>query len=167
MPRIVVSILLVVCLSPAAHLDAAENDPAMELSKLYIQGLNEHQNWLDNVLAVYVESTRGIVEELVGHELTADEESRLRLILKESLQKLVPLSLWEQEMAIVFRRYMSDDEIEEALTFYSTPVGQKLLEIQTKSSAEAGQEIARVFRAGSEELVSEVRARIIEAFSTE
>ena len=167
MPRIAVSIILVVCLSPAAHLGAAEDDPAMELSTLYIQRRNEAENWRDNVLAVYVEKTRGIVEELVGHELTADEESRLRLILKESLQELVPESLWEQEMAAVFRRHLSNDEIEEALAFYSTPVGQKFLEIQTKSSAEAGQAIAKVIREGREEFVSDVRARIMETFSTE
>ena len=167
MSRIAVSILLVVCSWPVAYSEDVINDPAMELSKLYIQRQNAPQNWLDQLLAVYVGNYRGIVEDMVGHELTADEEARLRLIFKESLLNLVPESLWEEEMAAVFRRYLSDDEIEEALAFYSTPAGQKLLQVQTESGVEAGRAIAKVFQAGQEEFLAETSTRIMESFSNE
>lgn len=167
MSRIAIGFLLIVCFSSATHSEAVADDPALELSKLYIQRQNTPKNWLDQILVVYVENYRGIVEDMVGHELTTDEETRLRLIFKESLLKLVPESLWEEEMAVVFRRYLSDDELKQALAFYSTPAGQKLLEIQTESGVEAGQAVAKVFRAGQEEFLAETNARIMETFSTE
>lgn len=167
MVRIAVGLLLIMCCSSVAHSDSTNSDPAMELSKLYIQRQNTPQNWLDQILVVYVDNYRSIVEDMVGHDLTPDEEARLRSIFKESLLKLVPESLWEKEMAAVFRKHLSDDEIEETLAFYSTPAGQKLLRVQTESGVEAGQAIARVFRAGQEEFLAETGARILESFPAE
>ena len=156
--------LLVVCFSPTAYSEAVRKDPAIELSKLYIQRQNTPQNWLDQILVVYVENYQGVVEKMLGHELTANEETRLRMNFKESLLKLIPEALWEEEMAAVFRRYLTDDELEEALAFYSTPAGQKLLEVQTESGVEAGQAMAEVFRAGQEKFLAETSARIMVVF---
>ena len=164
MIRITVGAVLAFLCLPGAYADNMASDPADELAKLYIQRHNSPQIWLDQVIAIYVESYRGTVEDMAGRELTAEDEGALRQIIKRSLLAVVPETLWQEEMAAVFRKHLTEEELRDVLAFYSTTAGRKLLSVQNESGVEAGQAVAMIFRARQEQFVEDATAQILEAF---
>jgi hypothetical protein len=71
---------------------------------------------------------------------------------------------WEamkEDMAVIYRKYFTDDEIKKLIEFYETPVGQKAIEVMPQLFQEGGQvgmKIAQEHQAELQEVLAKAQA---------
>ena len=66
----------------------------------------------------------------LGRQLTAQEEGRVRDILRVALREFLTPQLWEETISRVYAAHFTAAELDSILAFYGSPAGRKVLELE-------------------------------------
>ena len=86
---------------------------------------------LTQAMRALVPFTRSMAERELKRPLTEAEEAALTTAFRRSFEQTYPRTLWEDETAQILARSFSEPELGELLQFYRSPVGQRLLALNS------------------------------------
>jgi len=108
-------------------------------------------------------SSDAVVLEL-GREPSEEEQARARAVLRQVIGEFLTPALWEESVARVYAEHFSAAELNEMVRFYGSPVGRKVLSLETRLSDEVDDRIGESL--GGETLEAFI-ARVDEALGAE
>jgi hypothetical protein len=147
---------------------AVESQPmskptAEEMARLSIDG-GSLSRALDLGAAAALDSSVEALELKLGRGLSEGEAQQVREILRSALAEIVTPDSWEQALAETYRAHFTEDEIEQALEFYRSPVGRKVLEEDALMAQEIEDRVVASFEAQRDEFSAKVDAVLAEIF---
>jgi hypothetical protein len=99
--------------------------PARQLSTL-LTGDN-FELVLNQVMKAIVPLAKAAIERDAPRPLTQAEETAIATAFRRSFETVYPRTMWEEETAQILASHLDAAELTEALQFYRSPVGQKML----------------------------------------
>jgi hypothetical protein len=141
-----ISVLLLVAIaSPAAYADERPTPEARELARFILSS-----GLFEIVIDKAGDAAATLVTAAVGgrlrRSLSADESSKLRILVIQATKDTFPWELWEDMYARLYSKHASPTEIADVLAFYKTPLGRRALSLSvilTTEGAEAGRRLAQ------------------------
>lgn len=149
---------------PVDRLAAELVEPTVALSRISIHAHDTPKIVHQKMIAGYERHFRDILERRLGRRLEADETDRFAHIVKVSIEQVLPPAQWETELASILGSHLSREDVNEAVRFYSTGAGQRILKAQFLSEASVEQAILKNFKKKQDALVAETAAKVIEVF---
>lgn len=70
--------------------------------------------------------------EAEGRQLTPEQQRQLEAVLRRVITETYPRSAWEQALVPLYLENLSPKELEEAVAFQRTSLGEKLMAIQAQ-----------------------------------
>jgi hypothetical protein len=150
------------CASQDATGSRTAEEAARELATLSVElggldsALNDAADWA-------WEASVDIVTLELGREPTEDERARGREVLREVIGEFVTVDLWEEIVAGVFASNFTAAELNDAVRFYSSPAGRKILSLE----AEVTDEVDDRMGAALDDEMEAFIQRVDEALSAE
>jgi hypothetical protein len=95
-----------------------------------------------------------VFEAKLGRRLSDDERTRFQAVWRRSFTETIPRAEFEDAMVPVIAKYLSEDDVNELLRFYHSPVGAKVLRVHAPLSADAAAAARAIFEARRSELQS-------------
>jgi len=100
----------------------------------------------------------------LGRELTPDESTRVREIMRSSLSEVLTPERWQQVLVEVYSESFTAGELEEIRAFFETPAGHKVLETEALLSRRIEAAGDAVFEEHLEGFIASVDERLAEEF---
>jgi uncharacterized protein len=86
---------------------------------------------LNQAMNAMVPFTRSLAQRDLKRPLTQAEETALITAFRRSFEQTYPRTLWEEETAQILSRTFTEPELGELLQFYRSPVGKRLLALNS------------------------------------
>lgn len=86
------------------------------------------------------------MEARTGRPMTTAEQEKVSSAFQRSFRKVFPQAEWETLMSEIIARHFTEDDLREVLGFYRTPVGAKVMRLNTvvsQDGASAGERFIR------------------------
>ena len=100
----------------------------------------------------------------LGRELAEVEQRRAQQIMREVLADTLTEERFEEAIAGVYARHLTEAELNDLLTFYESPTGQRILSLQVVMEEEIADATEAVIDANVDEFAAEIDRRLAEAF---
>lgn len=115
-------------LSVTGFAQGADEPASKDDILMYLRTMHSH-DMLQKVMQVQVQSMRQLFHDMLEKEgkLPADFDSRFNQVM-EDLVKNMPMDELIQAMIPAYQKHFTKGDIEAMNTFYSSPVGQKVIE---------------------------------------
>jgi Uncharacterized protein conserved in bacteria (DUF2059) len=129
--------LLAGCAQPGAAPDSPERraELAGRLADLSVE-LGSLDKKLDTGAEQAWEASADTLTLELGRELTEEEQSQVRGILRDTLAEFLTVALWKEQIGKAYADHFTAGELEAIVEFFSAPAGRKVLELdQTLSEA--------------------------------
>lgn len=129
---LVLSVLLAAgCASPdGGGPSRTAEEAAGELARLSVE-LGSLDDALDRAADWTWGATLDAVVLELGREPSEDEQSRGRAVLREVIGEFVTPDLWQESVARVYAEHFTAAELNEMVRFYGSPVGRKVLSLES------------------------------------
>ena len=154
-PVLLVGLLALLPAGAAAQSPAAESPAAARELGRILTG-DSFELVLGQVMKVMVPLTRSVAERDLKRPLTQAEETALTTAFRRSFEQTYPRTLLEEETAQILSRTFTEPELGEILSFYRSPVGTRLLALNSTLMA-AGE---RVFKSRETQFGESLRGEL-------
>ncbi len=156
--------LAVACAGPAQVQDTEEErqKAARTIARLSAES-GSLREMIDHGAELAQASTAETLKLELKRELTDDEEVRVREIFGEALAEILTQGEYEEILTDVLASRFTASEITAALAFYQSPLGAKLLRLESTMAKEVDAKTDALFEGRLEEFI----ARVDEALENE
>jgi len=144
--------------SPEARLEQARALTALEVQSGALDDM------LDEGAALAREATADMLMLELEREPTEEQLAQLEAIMRESLAEFLTADLWQETVAGVYARHFTAAELQQAVAFYGSPMGRKILGLQSSLDAEVGDAVEAVLEVHSDEFTARVDKALEERF---
>lgn len=154
---IVVVVVVAVACTPATPPDTPELrlEKAQALARLEVEGGGLEET-LDLGASLAAESTADALVLELGREPTADERAAVERVMRASLAEILTAEALEGAATQVYAENFTAAELDQALAFYSSPAGTKVLSLQGQIDDEVGDAVAAIVEAHLDDFVASV-----------
>lgn len=104
------------------------------------------------------------MESRLGRELSPGEQEQLAMLVRGVFMEVFPQNAWEEAMLPVYMKYLNSDDVEDVLTFYKTPVGEKMLRLQATLMREGVSARENLLQERNEEFMRRFAEELAEQF---
>jgi len=165
--RIVIFVVLplaVACAGPAqvADTEEARLEGARTIARLSVES-GELREMIDDGARLAQASTADSLKLELKRELSDDEETRVRDIFGKALAEILTQKEYEEIITGVIAAHFSAPEMAEALAFYQSPAGAKILRLEPTLAQEVDAKTDALF----DDHLDDFIARVDEALANE
>jgi hypothetical protein len=157
------AVLLAGCAGQQAGPSRTADEAAQDLAKLSVE-LGSLDGALDRAAELGWSSSAATVTLELGRNPTEEEESQVRGILRTVLAEFLTAEVWETTIADVYAQNFTADELQQALDFYNSPVGRKVLELDDELTLQVDDRIGEALDPKLEEFVGRIDQELVQQF---
>ena len=124
---VVVIVLVLGCVS-AAHAQDERPNVESEVARQLIQKIfstDAYDAAIDWIARSWMPGLLQTIRAKGGPQPNEAHQYKIRVALRRALTAALPQEVWQGEMAAIYARYFTEDELMAMLRFYSSDVGQK------------------------------------------
>lgn len=144
--------------SPEARLDQARALTALEVESGALDGM------LDEGAALARDATADLLMLELEREPTAEELTAVEAVMRASLAEFLTAELWQGTVAAVYAENFTAAELQEAVAFYGSQTGQKILSHGSALDDAVGEAVETALGAHSDEFAARVDRALAERF---
>lgn len=154
---IVVVVVVAVACTPATPPDTPELrlEKAQALARLEVEGGGLEET-LDLGASLAAESTADALVLELGREPTAEEQAAVKRVMRSSLAEVLTAEKLGDAAARVYADHFTAAELDQALAFFSSPSGTKILSLQGQIDDEVGSAVEAIVEARLVDFVASV-----------
>jgi hypothetical protein len=162
----VVAFGLVVGCAPEAMPDTPELrlEKARALAALEAGDGGGYEETLDLGASLATDSTVDALVLELERELTDEEEAEVRGVMRDALAEALPAEEWQRAAAEIYAEHFSPAELDAAIEFYTSPVGAKILGVQSTLDRQMGDAVDAIVEQRLEEFIGLVDLGLAELF---
>jgi len=161
----VVLALTLACSAPGETPDTPENraEIAGKLATLSVE-LGSFEDVLDRGADLAWTASADTLTLELGRELTEEEQAQVREVLRAVLGEFLTEELWKETVIRVYADEFTASELASILSFYDSPVGRKVLDLETALTEEVHDSLGDTLDARLDEFIERVDAELATKF---
>jgi hypothetical protein len=100
----------------------------------------------------------------LGRELTDQEKLEVQGVMRGALAEVLPPDQWQRAAAEIYAEHLSPADLEAVMEFYTSPVGAKILGLQSTLDEQMGDAVDAIVEQRLEEFIGLVDQGLAELF---
>jgi hypothetical protein len=157
---------VVAACAPTAPPDTPElrMERARALAELELGAEGAYQETLGLGASLATDATTDALIVELGRELSEDEASSVHGVMRSAIARVLTPERWMSAAAEIYAAHFSVAELDQAMMFYSSPVGAKIMSLQGTLDNEMGSAVEAIIDAELESVIGAVDRGLEELF---
>jgi hypothetical protein len=153
------------CTQPAPLADTPENrlEQARALTALEVES-GALDLMLDEGAALAREATSDMLMIELEREPSAEDLAQLEAVMRAGLAEFLTADLWQETVAAIYAENFTAAELQEAVAFYGSPTGQRILGHGRVLDEAVGEAVETALEVHGDEFAARVDAALAERF---
>jgi hypothetical protein len=161
-----VAVMGLLACAPQAPPDTPElrMERARALAEMELGAGGSYQKTLDLGASLAAGATADALTVELGRELSDEEASSVHGVMRAAIAEVLPPERWASAAAEIYAAHFSVAELDQAMTFYSSPVGAKIMSLQGTLDDEMGTAVEAIIDVELDTVIGAVDRGLAELF---